>query len=194
MTYFFSDEDCVIKNYEELYLDPSNFEGCENHPEVEIYQDFLKKNLVDAEGYLREALRIRKLLADLEGTPYSTEVAWTDVNMAKLLMKYDDRLDEAEQYILEALIFYHELDKLYPAQHASSQAKAYKIYGGLLKCKGVLNKAISAYKTALSIYEKLEQDSPGIYATELNLLKMLIRQTINQSKYPTICRLSVSVK
>lgn len=194
LTDFFSDEDCVIKNYEELYLDPSNFEGCENHPEVEIYQDFLKKNLVDAEGYLREALRIRKLLADLEGTPYSTEVAWTDVNMAKLLMKYDDRLDEAEQYILEALIFYHELDKLYPAQHASSQAKAYKIYGGLLKCKGVLNKAISAYKTALSIYEKLEQDSPGIYATELNLLKMLIRQTINQSKYPTICRLSVSVK
>ena len=79
----------------------------------------------------------------------STEVAWTDVSMTKLLMNYSDKLDEAEQYILDALNIYNELDKLYPAQHASSQAKAYKIYSELLKCMNKPDDAANAYKTRL---------------------------------------------
>ena len=99
--------------------------------------------------------------------------------MTRLLMNYDDRLDEAEQYILDALNIYKKLDKLYPAQHASSQAKAYKIYGGLLKCMNRPNDAANAYAESLSIYEKLENEFPDSYSTELELLKLLIN-TINE--------------
>ena len=145
----FLTEDEYISNHKDFYLNPSCFETGENHPEVKQRTEFLKKNLQDAETLLQESLQIRKMVASKNGNHNSTEVAWTDVSMTKLLMNYSDKLDEAEQYILDALNIYNELDKLYPAQHASSQAKAYKIYSELLKCMNKPDDAANAYKTRL---------------------------------------------
>lgn len=178
LTDFLTDEEC-INHSEDFYLDSSHLESGENHPAFKMHKEFLSRNLEDAERLLKESLQIRKMLASKNGNHNSTEVAWTDVSMTRLLMNYSDRLDEAEQYILDALNIYNELDKLYPAQHASSQAKAYKIYGGLLKCMNKPNDAVNAYETSQSIYEKLEYDFPGAYTTELELLKLLIN-TFNE--------------
>lgn len=145
----FLTEDEYISNHKDFYLNPSCFETGENHPEVKQRTEFLKKNLQDAETLLQESLQIRKMVASKNGNHNSTEVAWTDVSMTKLLMNYSDRLDEAEQYILDALNIYNELDKLYPAQHASSQAKAYKIYSELLKCMNKPDDAANAYKAQI---------------------------------------------
>lgn len=162
---------------DDLYLNPDHFEDGDNHPAAKLQKEFLEKKLVDAENLLRESLSIRKKIAETNGDTTNTEVAWTDVSMTRLLMNFDDKLDEAEPYILDALNIYNELDKLYPAQHASSQAKAYKIYGGLLMRKKQISEALKAYKTAHSIYEKLDHDFPGVYSTELELLQLLITAT-----------------
>lgn len=178
LTDFLTDEE-YINHRGEYDIDSNHLESGENHPAYKMHKDFLSKNLADAEKLLKESLQIRKNLAAEKGDQNNTEVAWTDVSMTRLLMNYDDRLDEAEQYILDALNIYKKLDKLYPAQHASSQAKAYKIYGGLLKCMNRPNDAANAYAESLSIYEKLENEFPDSYSTELELLKLLIN-TINE--------------
>ncbi len=175
LTDFLTDEE-YIKHHDNYYLDSSYLKSVEKPPVFKVHKEFLNKNLEDAEILIKKSLQIRQKLAAKKNDPNNTEVAWTDVSMTRLLMNFNDRLNEAEQYILDALNIYNELDKLSPAQHASSQAKAYKIYGGLLKCMNKPKEAVNAYKMSLSIYEKLEYEFHGAYTTEIGLLKLLIIQ------------------
>ena len=170
LTDFITDEE-YIKHREEFYYDSDYFEGGEKHPAVKRNRDLLKSRMSDAENLLKKSLEIRKSLAEANGDKYSTEVAWTDVSITRLLLNFKDRWQEAEKYILDAIHIYNELDKLYPTQHASSQAKAYRIYGSLLNNEEKKAEAQKAMEISLGIYEKLNQEYPNVYLQEVDITK-----------------------
>lgn len=125
-------------------------------------------------GYycLKEALNIRKKLAESIGDKYYTEIAWTYRNLVNLLMWYNPdeiSVEEIEQNLIKAMEIYDYLEKYYPGQHASSKSKTYISYARVLLKYGKDRKedALEYYKKAISINEVLNNDYPGLYEQEL---------------------------
>lgn len=121
-----------------------------------------------AEHYLHEALSIREYLADCADNKNSTEVAWTCVNLARLLGKKNNQSAEAESLLEKAIGIYEVLDERTPKLHYGSMARAYVAYGQILENQPErYDDAVEKYNCALALNTALESDSPGTYTKEI---------------------------
>lgn len=160
-----------------------------------LTKEEIMQNKKHTEDLLKEALEIRIALSKARGDEDSTEVAWTYFNLAELI--YNNLMDEptnssndinkfltialrqtqiqnAEIYITKALNIYHRLDKRYPGQHMSSEARTTALYGKLLKLYNYRNTEANMYiKKALQLYYTLDNAKPYKYQTEIQSLSLL---------------------
>lgn len=160
-----------------------------------LTKEEIMQNKKHTEDLLKEALEIRIALSKARGDEDSTEVAWTYFNLAELI--YNNLMDEptnssndinkfltialrqtqiqnAEIYITKALNIYHRLDKRYPGQHMSSEARTTALYGKLLKLYNYRNTEANMYiKKALQLYYTLDNTKPYKYQTEIQSLSLL---------------------
>lgn len=152
-----------------------------------------------AETILKKALEIRIALSTTNADEYSTEVAWTYFNLAELiynnLAEYptnnitnnnalldiaskQSKIQNAEMYIAKALEIYHRLNKRYPGQHMSSEARTTALYGKLLMlCTNRKDEAKVHFDKAILLYKTLDNENPGIYRQEIHVLHMLYHNT-----------------
>lgn len=143
-----------------------------------------------AEIILKKALEIRITLSKAKSDEDSTEVAWTYFNLAELiynnLAEYhtnnisldisarQSKIRDAETYIAKALKIYHRLDKRYPGQHMSSEARTTALYGKLLMlCTDRKDEAKTHFDKAILLYKTLDNENPGIYRQEIHVLRLL---------------------
>lgn len=106
--------------------------------------------------------------ADLE----LSETAYAYSNLASLLSSQNSRTIDAEQYIKDALMIYHNLDIKYPGQHQSSEARTTVLYARLLSKSEIRKQeAVELYDKALKLYQLLNSDNNGAYIEEINTIK-----------------------
>lgn len=162
--------------------------------------DYLTKNDIldnkkQTEKILKKSLKIRIALAKAKGDEDSTEIAWTYFNLADLLYaeilgttniktgninnylnlaSKQAKLHTAEEYIKKALEIYQRLDKRFPGQHMSSEARTTALYGRLLMlCSDRQDEATEFFEKALLLYMTLDNNNPGMYRQEINVLHRL---------------------
>lgn len=160
-----------------------------------LTKEEIVRNKSKTEALLKKALKIRMDLSKARGTEDSTEVAWTYFNLAELI--YNNLMDEptnsnndinkflnialrqtqiqnAEMYINKALDIYHRLDKRYPGQHMSSEARTTALYGKLLMlCTDRHAEARTHLDKAILLYKTLDNENSGIYREEVHVLRMI---------------------
>lgn len=160
-----------------------------------LTKEEIVQNKSKTEALLKKALKIRMDLSKARGTENSTEVAWTYFNLAELI--YNNLMDEptnsnndinkflnialrqtqiqnAEMYINKALDIYHRLDKRYPGQHMSSEARTTALYGKLLMlCTDRHAEARTHLDKAILLYKTLDNENSGIYREEVHVLRMI---------------------
>lgn len=160
-----------------------------------LTKEEIVRNKSKTEALLKKALKIRMDLSKARGTEDSTEVAWTYFNLAELI--YNNLMDEptnsnndinkflnialrqtqiqnAEMYINKALDIYHRLDKRYPGQHMSSEARTTALYGKLLMlCTDRHAEARTHLDKAILLYKTLDNEISGIYREEVHVLRMI---------------------
>ena len=152
------------------------------------------QNKNQTETLLRESLDIRIALSKARSDDDSTEVAWTYFNLAELIYNNlmnefinndnginrclnntlrQSKIQKAEMYINKALEIYHSLDKRYPDQHISSEARTTALYGKLLMlCPDRHDEARTHLDKAILLYKTLDDKNPGMYRQEIHVLRI----------------------
>ncbi len=115
-----------------------------------------------------ELQNIQKQIKNCVDNMDSTEVAWTCVNLARLLGKKNKQSAEAESLLEKAIEMYEIWDERTPKLHYSSMARAYVAYGQILENQPErYDDAMEIYSRALALNAALENDSPGTYTKEI---------------------------
>lgn len=148
-----------------------NYDTLRSQTRPDEFSDMIKL----AENYLREALFIREEAAQFSNNPFSKEVAWTCVNLARLLGKININLFEAEIYIKQALKIYEYLCEKTPLLHNGDTARAYTVYAQILENKPErYGDAMKFYQKALALNMELEKYTPDTYTIEIQNIKSAI--------------------
>ena len=125
-----------------------------------LYSDTEKYE--QAENAYREALQIRKRLAEINPDTYLPDVARTQNNFGTL---YSDteKYEQAENAYREALQTYKRLAEINPDAYLPNVAATQNNFGNLYRVLGKYQEAENAYREALQTYKRLAEINPDAY-------------------------------
>ena len=136
--------------------------------------------LPEAEERYREALAIRRRLAEANPAAYEPDLAMSCNNLGVLLSD-TNRLPEAEERYREALAIYRRLAEANPAAYEPDLAASCNNLGNLLSDTKRMPEAEACYREALAIYRRLAEANPEAYEPDMamscNNLGVLLRDT-----------------
>ena len=121
-----------------------------------------KNEFEDALKSYKEALEIRRKLAQANPQTYLPDVAMTLNNLGLLQYKKNEFEDALKSY-KEALEIYRKLAQANPQTYLPYVAMTLNNLGNLQYKKNEFEDALKSYKEALEIYRKLAQTNPQTY-------------------------------
>ncbi len=137
----------------------------ENQAALEnLLGNLLCKNnqMQEAEEQYREALTIRRRLAETNPAAYEPDVAMTCNNLAALCYS-TNRMAEAEEQYREALAIYRRLAETNPAAYEPDVAMTCNNLAALCYSTNRMAEAEEQYREALDAYRRLAETNPATY-------------------------------